>query len=40
MLNITFWSGIGSVTGANFILEDGDTKIAIDCGLVQGTKEA
>ena len=36
-LNITFWSGIGSVTGANFLLESGDTKILVDCGLVQGS---
>lgn len=40
MLNITFWGGVGSVTGANFILENKNTKIAIDCGLHQGTPEA
>ena len=31
-----FLGGAGSVTGANFMLESGDTKILIDCGLFQG----
>ena len=35
-LNITFWGGVGSVTGANFLLEDNKTKILVDCGLLQG----
>jgi len=38
---ITFFSGVGTVTGANFLLETGEgTKILIDCGLVQGEKVA
>lgn len=43
---ITFVSGVGTVTGANFLFEtmpEGDEKpvrIVIDCGLEQGTKEA
>ncbi len=36
-LNITFFSGIGTVTGANFLLESDKTKLLVDCGLVQGT---
>lgn len=36
-LQITFWSGVGTVTGANFLLEGGNTKILIDCGMLQGT---
>ncbi len=39
-LQITFWSGIGTVTGANFLLESLHTRILVDCGLVQGTPEA
>lgn len=35
-LNITFHGGAGTVTGANFLLDDGDTKILVDCGLEQG----
>jgi len=39
-LQITFWSGVGTVTGANFLLESLHTRILVDCGLVQGTPEA
>lgn len=37
---LTFHSGVGSVTGANFLLELGETKILVDCGLIQGEKIA
>ncbi len=38
---ITFAAGVGTVTGANFLLESpAGTKILIDCGLVQGEKVA
>ncbi len=37
---ITFWSGIGSVTGANFLVEFGSTRVLVDCGLIQGDKVA
>lgn len=37
---ITFWSGVGTVTGANFVLDTGSARIAIDCGMVQGEKFA
>src|SRR3989344_2833689 len=33
---LTFWSGVGTVTGANFMLEKGGAKILVDCGLLQG----
>lgn len=43
-INLTFCSGVGSVTGANFLLElsngDKTTKILVDCGLIQGEKSA
>jgi metallo-beta-lactamase family protein len=39
-LSITFYGGVGSVTGANFLLEGEHTKILVDCGLLQGTEEA
>ena len=44
-INLTFCSGVGSVTGANFLLElsknDEKTfKILVDCGLIQGEKSA
>lgn len=33
---LTFHGGTGSVTGSNFLLETGSTKILVDCGLFQG----
>jgi len=35
-----FYGGVGSVTGANFMLDTGDVAILVDCGLVQGDKFA
>ena len=35
---LSFYGGTGSVTGANFVLDTGDLKIAIDCGLEQGVQ--
>lgn len=37
-LKITFCSGAGTVTGANFLLEGNNKKFLIDCGLIQGEK--
>ena len=34
---IGFYGGVGSVTGANFMLDTGKTAILVDCGLVQGS---
>jgi len=38
-LKLTFGSGAGTVTGANFLLEGNGKKFLIDCGLLQGLKE-
>ena len=35
-MKITFFGGTGEVTGSNYLLESGDTKILVDCGLHQG----
>jgi len=35
-LKLCFYGGVDSVTGANFILQDGDFRIMVDCGLAQG----
>lgn len=35
-----FYGGVGSVTGANFMVDTGSAAILIDCGLVQGDKFA
>jgi metallo-beta-lactamase family protein len=37
---ISFYGGTGSVTGANFMLEAGEAKILVDCGLIQGDRFA
>ncbi len=39
-LTLKFCGGVGSVTGANFLLEGPKTKILVDCGIEQGTAEA
>lgn len=39
-MTLTFHGGVGSVTGANYLLESGGTKILVDCGLVQGSRFA
>lgn len=39
-LNLTFYSGVGTVTGANFMLESKNTRLLVDCGLVQGDPNA
>ncbi|MDO8557107.1 MAG: MBL fold metallo-hydrolase [Candidatus Jorgensenbacteria bacterium] len=35
-MKLTFYGGAGEVTGSNYLLESGGTKIMIDCGLHQG----
>lgn len=35
-----FYGGVGSVTGANFLLDTGKIAILVDCGLVQGDRFA
>lgn len=34
-IKLTFCTGVGTVTGANFLLETKNSKILVDCGLVQ-----
>jgi metallo-beta-lactamase family protein len=38
-MRITFYGGAKSVTGANYLLEAGTSKVLIDCGLFQGSAE-
>ena len=40
MAKITFYGGVGSVTGANFMLRTNNTTLLVDCGLVQGDRFA
>ena len=34
-MKLTFYGGVNEVTGANYLLESGNTRILIDCGLLQ-----
>jgi metallo-beta-lactamase family protein len=36
LFRTTFYTGIGSVTGADFLLEAGNLRMLVDCGLTQG----
>lgn len=37
-MRLKFYGGTKSVTGANYLLEEGGVKILVDCGLIQGSK--
>ncbi|HMT07107.1 MAG TPA: MBL fold metallo-hydrolase [Pyrinomonadaceae bacterium] len=39
MANITFYGGVGSVTGSKYLLQSGGRQVLVDCGLFQGDKE-
>ncbi len=39
-MKIVFYGGARTVTGANYFLDTGTTKILVDCGLNQGSKYA
>ena len=37
-ITLTFCGGVGTVTGANFLLQTDNVKILVDCGMIQGPK--
>jgi metallo-beta-lactamase family protein len=39
-LKLAFYGGVGTTTGANILLDGGDKKIMVDCGLLQGAKQS
>lgn len=40
MVSIQFCGGAGSVTGANYVIDNGKIRFVVDCGLIQGGREA
>lgn len=38
MARITFYGGVGSVTGSKYLLESNGKKVLVDCGLFQGER--
>ncbi|MEK7195479.1 MAG: MBL fold metallo-hydrolase, partial [Patescibacteria group bacterium] len=39
-MKLIFYGGAGTVTGSNYLLESGDQRILVDCGLSQGSNYA
>ena len=39
MASISFWGGVGTVTGSKYLVESGISRVLVDCGLFQGLKE-
>ena len=38
-LNITFMGGTGTVTGSKYLIDNGERRLLVDCGLFQGFKQ-
>jgi metallo-beta-lactamase family protein len=39
LASISFWGGVGTVTGSKYLVESGNSRVLVDCGLFQGFKE-
>ena len=39
MAKITFYGGVGTVTGSKYLVEHNDRRVLVDCGLFQGQRE-
>ena len=40
MVKLTFYGGAQSVTGSNYLLEVGEVRVLVDCGMFQGSSDA
>src|ERR687886_401772 len=39
MATLSFWGGVGTVTGSKYLVESGRSRVLVDCGLFQGLRE-
>ena len=39
MATLSFWGGVGTVTGSKYLVESGESRVLVDCGLFQGPRE-
>jgi metallo-beta-lactamase family protein len=39
MATLSFWGGVGTVTGSKYLVESNRSRVLVDCGLFQGLRE-
>ncbi len=39
MATLSFWGGVGTVTGSKYLIENDRASVLVDCGMFQGLKE-
>lgn len=39
MATLSFWGGVGTVTGSKYLVESQGSRVLVDCGLFQGLRE-
>ena len=39
MATLSFWGGVGTVTGSKYLLETANASVLVDCGMFQGLRE-